>query len=288
MRSLLIALTLTATTAWSQTALQFKLPNSETEVRLSKDCDEIETVEWAHSIAAIPCDDLKFWIVEGSCTDEPPATVTLLATVSKESVPTTPTGRVTIKVKELPLFKDTPCPGDAKEVEYKLCASVPTPGAGLCSTNSKQFQKDDVDVIYDALPPDPPTIDKVAALDGALSVHVEAPTGANRLKVRVERMDGTDGRDITQSVGQDLFRMENLQNDVTYRVTATALDAANNESAASEAQEGTPIHTRGFLDRYDEAKGQEMGGCGAAAGSLAGGWVLAVLGFWLSSRRNRS
>jgi uncharacterized protein (TIGR03382 family) len=79
-----------------------------------------------------------------------------------------------------------------------------------------------------------------------------------------------------------------LENGVEYKLTATALDAVNNESAPSSEQTGTPIFTRGFFDRYVEAGGQETGGCGAAAGGLVGGWGLAVLGFWLSSRRNRS
>jgi hypothetical protein len=290
MRYLLIALTLTATTAWSQTALQLSLPNNETELRVSpNDCGLTRTVNWTHSIGVTPCDDLKFWIVEGSCTDEPPAGTTLVDTVSKASVPTTRSGVVTFSVDELPLFKDTDCPVEAKEVEYKLCASVPTIGSvGDCSSNSKNYQKDDVDVVYDALPPDPPTITKVAPLDGALSVRLDIPTDANRATVHIEKMDGTAGQDLTQSSGQTLFRIENLENNVTYRVTAISLDAAGNESAASEAQEGTPIHTKGFLDHYDEAKGQEMGGCGVALGSLTGGWVLVVLGFWLSSRRNRS
>lgn len=290
MRFLLIAFTLTASAAWGQTAIDLTLPNtSETELRVSTDCDLVRTVNWTSNLAVTPCDDLKFWFVEGSCGDEPPTGTPLVDSVAKANVLTTRSGTITFNVSDLPLFKDTACPVDGKEVEYKLCASVPIPGGlGECSTNSKSFQKDDVDVIYDALPPDVPTIDNVAPLDEALSVRVGVGSDANRVKLHVERTDGTGGRDVTQPSGQTLFRVSSLENGVTYRITARALDAADNESADSAAEEGTPIHTQGFFDKYVGAGGQEMGGCGVAEGGLAGGWVLAVLGFWLSSRRNRS
>ncbi|WP_224369262.1 MXAN_2561 family MXYO-CTERM-anchored protein [Hyalangium versicolor] len=291
MRFLLIALTLTATAAWSQTAIDLTLPNTaDTELRLSKDCDLVRTVNWTNNIAVLPCDDLKFWIVEGSCGDEPPSGTTLLDSVSKSNVPTTRSGTLQFKVRDLPLFKNgESCPVDGKEVEYQLCASVPTTGSlGECSSNGRSYQKDDVDIIYDALAPDVPSIGNVAPLDEALSIRVNVADDANRIRLHVERADGTGGRNLEQSSEQNLFRVTNLENGVTYRITAKAVDAADNESGDSEAKEGIPIHTKGFFDRYVEAEGQEMGGCGAAAGGVAGGWVLAVLGFWLSSRRNRS
>ncbi|WP_224245935.1 MXAN_2561 family MXYO-CTERM-anchored protein [Hyalangium gracile] len=292
MRSLLIALTLTATTAWSQTALQLSLPNNDDELRVPKGpCDLTRTVNWAHGITTLVCDDLKFWIAE-TCSDEPPSGTTLVDSVAKEQVLTNRSGTVSFEVGELPLFKggETQCPAEGRQVEYKLCASIPIAGglSGDCSSNSKNYQKDDVDVTYDAQPPEAPSIERISPLDGALSVRVTVPDDTSELKLHIERTDGSGGRDLRQSSDQSLFKVENLENGVTYRLTATAVDAADNESAASEAQEGTPIHTLGFFDRYVEAKGQEMGGCGAAAGGLASGWVLVALGFWLSSRRNRS
>jgi hypothetical protein len=294
MRSLLIALALlTAPAAWSQsTALQLSLPNNETELRVPKEpCDLARTVNWAHAVTFVPCDDLRFWFAT-TCGDEPPSGTDVIHTVPKANLPGTPTtgNTVTFEVSELPLFNEAACPAEDKEEEYKLCASVPVPGglATDCSSGSKNFHKGSVDVVYDSLPPAVPTIDNVAELDKALSVRVGAPEGASQLKLQIVRADGTGARTLTQSVDQTLFRVEDLENGVTYSVTATAVDAADNESAPSEAQTGTPVVTRGFFDRYVEAGGQEMGGCGAAAGGLAGGWVLAILGFWLSSRRNRS
>ncbi|MFL5343550.1 MAG: MXAN_2561 family MXYO-CTERM-anchored protein [Hyalangium sp.] len=296
MRYLLIALTLTATTAaWSQTAspLQISLPGNQLDIRLKKgSCDEKTTVTWTYNLTTtVVCDDLHFWLAE-SCTDEVPSGTTPVETVSKANVINNRTGAVSFTTNDLPLFQGgtTTCPADGQEKTYKLCGSVPTPGgiAGDCSTNSKNFQKASIDVTYDAKPPDAPTIDKVAALDQALSVHVSSPSDASRVKVHVARADGSDERTSTQAADLTLFKMDGLENGVTYTVTATALDAADNESAASEPLEGTPIHTLGFFDRYVEAQGAETGGCGAAAGGLTGGGVMAVLAFWLSSRRKRS
>ncbi len=287
MRYLLIALTLlTATAAWSQ-ALQITLPNNQTELRVSKDCDLARSVTWTHNITVQPCDALRFWFVEGSCTDEPPSGTTLIDSVPAANVATTTSGTVTFDVRDLPGLKDT-CPVEDKETTYKLCGSVPLRGGAALDCSSKNWVKDDADVVYDAKPPAAPTIDNVAGLDKALSVRVTPPDDASKVKVVATRADGTGTpRELTQSVDQPLFRLENLENGVTYSLTATAFDAADNESPASDAKEGTPIPTRGFFDRYVESGGQETGGC-AAVGGLAGGWVLAVLGFWLSSRRNRS
>lgn len=287
MRYLLIALTLlTATAAWSQ-ALTISLPNSQTELRVSRDCGQNYTVPWTHTITIQPCDALRFWFVEGSCSDEPPSGTTVVETVSAANVVTTPQGTVTFKAGDLPGLKDT-CPVEDKETTYKLCGSVPLRGGTAVDCSSKNWVKDDATVVYDTRPPSAPTIENVAALDKALSVRVIASGDANRARLTIQRADGTGTRTMLQGVEQPLFRVDNLENDVEYTLTATALDAADNESPASDAKTGKPVFTRGFFDRYVEAGGQETGGCGAALGGLSGGWVLAVLGFWLSSRRNRS
>jgi hypothetical protein len=289
MRYLLTVLSLLATTAaWSQ-QIQLTLPNNATELRVGKDCDLTRTVNWAHNITFQPCDALRFWFVEGSCSDEPPSGTSLVHSVPATSVVSTPTSGnvVQFDVRDLPGLRDA-CPVADKETTYKLCASVPMRGGAALDCSSKNWVKDDINIVYDTKPPSAPTISSVAALDQALSIRVSVPDDSSRLKVQVARQDGTGSRTIEQSAEQPLFKVANLTNGVTYTITATAVDAADNESAASEPEEGTPILTRGFFDRYVKAGGQETG-CGASvAGGLAGGWVLAVLGFWLSSRRNRS
>lgn len=296
MRFLLIALTFTASAALAQTTGTIVLsgPTNDTTIRVPKEpCDLTRTVNWQVNTASTLCGDLEFWFVSGSSCPETRASDTPLFTrVTQSTLASTRSGSFTFQVQDLPAFKGTnavTCPAADREDEYRLCASLKL-GTGFvdpCSTTSTQ-KANDFEVFYDARPPEPPSIGNVAPLDKALSVRVDAPDDASRVKLLVERADGTGSRTLNQSVEQPLFRVENLENGVTYRLTATAVDAADNESAPSEAKEGTPILTRGFFDRYVEAGGQEDGGCGAAAGGLAGGWVLAVLGFWLSSRRNRS
>lgn len=293
MRYLLVALTLTATAAWSQTTsvLQITLPSSQSELRLGKDaCGTPYVITWSYNAITAVCDDLHFWLADSCGSDDVPSGTTPFATVTKATVTGTRTGSVTFHTEDLPIFKDgTECPVTGKEQEYKLCAAVAIPGglAGDCSSNSKQFQTSSASVTYDTNPPAPPTIDKVAPLDQALSVHVTPPSDANRVRVHVARPDGTEVTAPEQSSDETLFKVSGLENGVTYTVTATALDAADNESDASTAEEGTPIHTLGFFDHYVEDGGAETGGC-AAAGGLTGGGVMAVLAFWLSSRRKRS
>ena len=297
MRFLLIALTLTASAALGQTTgtVVLTTQNNETSLRVPKEpCDLVRTVNWAYNGATAQlCSDLRFWLVSGSsCSDEPSGTFKELPKVAQGDLANRRTGTISFKVSDLPGFGGTTgvtCPADNREDEYRLCASVKLPGGTFgTECGSGTFQKDDIQVTYDAKPPEPPGLTSVAALDKALSIRVSAPDDASEIKVVVERVDGTGSRTVEQSVDQPLFRVEGLENGVTYRVTARAVDAADNESEPSEALEGTPIFTRGFFDRYVEANGQEMGGCGAAGAGLAGGWVLAALGFWLSSRRNRS
>jgi hypothetical protein len=296
MRYLLIALTFSASAALAQTTGTIVLsgPANETTIRVPKEpCNQTRTVSWRVTTSSTICSDLEFWFVSGtSCPETRASDTPQLRLVTQSTLATTRESNFTFEVQDLTTFKGAnavTCPAADREDEHRLCASLKL-GTGFgdpCSTTSTQ-KANDFKVFYDAKPPEPPSIDNVAALDKALSVRVSAPDDTSEVRLLVERADGTGSRTLKQSVDQPLFSVENLENGVTYRLTATAVDAADNESAASEAKEGTPIPTRGFFDRYVEAGGQEAGGCGAAAGSLTGGWVLAVLGFWLSSRRNRS
>jgi len=291
MRYLLIALTLFTASAALAQPIVLSIPN-KTSLRVGMNsCDEEQVVTWTFGGAAnAVCSDLRLWIVSGSsCGDEPSSTSKDLGTINKNTFPGQSPGTVKFLVKDLPGWTaELACGAAGREDVYRVCAAYKR-GTGVvtaCDTSSPE--KDDYEVVYDSKPPDAPTIDNVAALDKALSVRVSTPTDTSELRLTVTRADGTGSRTLKQPVDQPLFRVENLENNVTYSLTAVAVDAAENSSAASASAQGTPIPTRGFFDRYVEANGQEMGGCGAAAGGLTGGWVLAVLGFWLSSRRNRS
>jgi hypothetical protein len=298
MRYLLIALTFSASAALAQTTGTIVLagPANETTLRVPQEpCNYSRTVTWTVNTSGTICGDLEFWFVSGtSCPETRASDTPEFTRVTQATLASTRTNTFTFESQDLPAFNGTnavTCPAEDREDEYRLCASLKLGTAVIstdpCSTTSAQ-KANEFKVFYDAKPPAPPSIDNVAPLDKALSVRVSTSDDTSRVKLLVARADGTGSREVIQSVDQPLFRVENLENGVPYKLTATALDAVSNESAPSDEQTGTPIFTRGFFDRYVEAGGQEMGGCGAAAGSLAGGWVLAVLGFWLSSRRNRS
>ena len=99
-------------------------------------------------------------------------------------------------------------------------------------------------------------------------------------------LNGTVNWTIGDSATDNLtFRMDGLENGVEYAVRAYAIDAAENQSDPSEPTNGRPVASRGFFEAYKDALGAETGGCGAAGGGIAGSAVLAVLGFWLSRRK---
>jgi uncharacterized protein (TIGR03382 family) len=292
---LIVFATLCASTALGQTvaSITLTLPNNATSLRVPKEpCDRSQSFTYTFSSStSVLCSDLRMWLVQGtSCSDEPTGTYKLLKTLSQSEVVSQPTGTVTFNVGDLPGFTGAvTCPANDREDAYRVCASVKLPGGSFGSEcGSGSFQRDDLEVIYDAKPPAAPTLGDVIGLDSALSVNVTLPDDAKLVRVTVTKEDGSDSKTVQKSGDVKSVRVEDLKNDVKYKVVARAVDDADNESAPSAEKVGTPVPTRGFLDNYDDAKGQELGGCGAAGGGVAGSLVMAVLGFWLSSRRNRS
>ena len=66
-------------------------------------------------------------------------------------------------------------------------------------------------------------------------------------------------------------------------MTVSALSAAGNPSAESNALLGTPIPADDFWDRYSAAGGQEEGGCATGAAG-----PLALLGLAAAFARRRA
>jgi uncharacterized protein (TIGR03382 family) len=93
---------------------------------------------------------------------------------------------------------------------------------------------------------------------------------------------------VTKASGEGNLVVTGLTNGVTYRLQATVIDAAGNESTPSATVEATPVKSNGLFDAYKDAGGEESGGCAATGGGIAGGAMLAALGIWLSSRRKVS
>jgi hypothetical protein len=299
MRPLFIGLLLFSSAALAQTTTITLSAQTGTEIVVGAgDCGNQRTVNWART--GIFCEATTLWVTEGSCTNTPDAEDLELG----DTIPATPSnnnGTRTFRVGDLPGLQGggdagVTCGTQGVTRTYKVCASTRRPAVdnfgqptGGCSS-SDYVTATGLSVTYDAQAPNPPNLTSVVGLDSALNIRVaEAGGDPTEFRVRVTRADtGVEAASRTQSVDQDLFRVDGLENNVTYRVEAFARDEVGNESAASAAQEGTPVRTSGFYQEYLDAGGQETGGCNVAGGGLAGGAMLAALGFWLSSRRNRS
>lgn len=300
MRPLFIGLLLFSTSALAQTTtITLAVPTGGTEIVVGAgDCDIQRTVNWTRS--GTFCEVTNLWVTEGTCANTAAAGDLELG----DAIPASPTnnnGTRTFRVGDLPGLQGggdagITCGTQGVTRKYKVCASTRRPAADAFGnptttcTSSDYVTASALTVTYDAEAPSAPNLTSVVPLDSALNVRVsEAGGDPTEFRVRVSRVDnGSEVASRTQSVDQDLFRVDGLENGVTYRVEAFARDEVGNESAASAAQEGTPIPTAGFYQQYVDAGGAETGGCNVAGGGLAGGAMLAALGFWLSSRRNRS
>jgi uncharacterized protein (TIGR03382 family) len=299
MRTLLItAAVLVSTVASAQVQVTLRFANGTDTLSVSpNDCGTQRVVVTWNS-AGTACQELAVWLAEGTeCQDTASQQTTRfsLTSVPQTSLNQTRTGTIEFDVSSLPFSAPTDggartCGATGFEQQFRVCASTKAVdpyniGGGCSNTVTKATP---AKLTYDAQPPAVPTIESVDGLDQALRVRVSEPTGSARVKLYVTQPDGTLAASPDQGVGQGDFEVEDLENGVTYLLTATAIDAAGNESAQSEVLDGTPTKTNGFFEEYVNAGGKETGGCGAAGGGVAGGAVLAVLGFWLFSRRNRS
>lgn len=263
-------------------------------------CGQTSSFNWR--VAGSPCTELSLWITTDTDCKETASAQTAGSVRSLTSIPltgiTSAGGNATsasFPVSNLPIFSTTtPTDGGAAaacgdpgvESTMLLCASTRSYDAlGSCSSTVVKAGKP-LKITYDTKSPNAPSISQVASLDRALRVTVDAPDDAVQVRV-VARLEGAEVSSEQQGVDRGAVRVERLQNEVTYQLEAYAIDAAGNQSPASVIGEGTPTRTFGFYERYREAGGEETG-CGATGGGFAGGGMLAALGFWLFSRRNRS
>jgi hypothetical protein len=263
-------------------------------------CGQTSSFNW--QVVGTPCSDLSLWITtDNDCKETANAqtagSVYELSSITRTNI-TSAGGRgtATFNVSSLPIFNATATDGGtartcSADVELEdtmlLCAaarSFDTFGTSCATTWTEAGTA--LEISYDTKRPTAPAISQVASLDKALRVTVNAPEDAAQVRV-VATLAGVEVSKKQQGVDVGAVRVENLQNDVAYQIEAYAIDAAGNQSPASAAQEGTPTRALGFYERYREAGGEETG-CGATGGGFAGGGMLAALGFWLFSRRNRS
>lgn len=296
MRLLFVALVVCSSAALGQT-LQLQVQERSAFTVGPDDCDATVPVTWQYTgTNASPCSELELWVTTStSCGNDPGSADLVLPEVPVGNVTSPGSQRITFQPRELPVFSSADggntC-GGASQIEqvHRVCGKVSVLDSFTFQCNRAVTSGNQTTITYDAKPPAAPTISSVVGLDGALSVQVEASgSDVSLIRVSARREGSTDVAGSAEgSVTQANYRVTGLENGVTYEVTATAVDEAGNESAASAAQVGTPVETRGLYEVYRRAGGSETGGCGAAGGGLAGGAVLAALGLWLFARRGRS
>ncbi|WP_373371833.1 MXAN_2561 family MXYO-CTERM-anchored protein [Archangium lansingense] len=304
MRNLLLTATvLLSSAAFGQTgSLQITVQSVANTDAMSvgpNSCGQTSAFNW--QVVGSPCAEIAMWITTDSdCRDSASAQTAgsfySLPSISLNDIRTSgSSGTKTFEVSRLPIFTSSgsdggtavTCSADVEiESTMRLCASTKSYDFyGQCSSTVVKATAP-LEISYDTKRPGAPTIESVAALDKALKVTVDAPDDAVQVKV-VAMLEGAQVTSKTEGVDRDAVTVENLVNDKTYQLEAYSIDGAGNVSLAFATAEGTPNRTLGFYEKYREAGGEEMG-CGATGGGFAGGAILAALGFWLFSRRNRS
>ncbi|QSQ27896.1 hypothetical protein JY651_24665 [Pyxidicoccus parkwayensis] len=295
MRFLFVGLLLFASTALGQT-LSLTVNNitdTSKAVGLNReDCGDTVQVRWTLS-GGVACASMQLWVTkDGSCKDAPSTGDLELQEVSVNSVNSPGNLFREIKVNALPIFTSgdagtVTCETAQVEQTMRVCAATKVQNSLLqCETIIKPATPPLVR--FDTQPPPKPTITAVTSRDSALGVTVSAEEDSTVVvKAFLQSADGGVGSEVSSdetTATEGLANLSGLENGVTYQLIATATDVAGN-STDSDPSEGTPIKSNGFFEAYRNAGGEETGGCGAAGGGLAGGAVLAALGFWMSRRK---
>ncbi len=240
---------------------------------------------YSGALPAPDCDgSMEVWLTSGTCGDTPQE-----PELDGQSVGqlTTLQGSFNVPLNRLPATADggTICGATDVEREFRVCGLVKYAlFPNTCGGTETPLRASPLVIRYDAKAPPAPVIHDVVALDRALSVQMERFDDTTELRVQLRREDETDFSDAA-TVTVNNARIEGLENGVTYVVRAFALDAARNESPASNEASGTPVETSGFFDQYTLAGGQEQGGCGAVGGPAL---VFAALVVGLALRRRKS
>ncbi|ATB37421.1 fibronectin type III domain protein [Cystobacter fuscus] len=291
MRTFLLTTALLLSSAASaQVKFTFGTANNETLSFGKADCSNPVTVTWTRTIQ--PCDRLTLWITttgscQGAAADTSKGDVAL-DEISLSTFQAATQGTFNLDRSRLPFVTSdggAACGSLNEEKTFSLCGATKQTD-NFYGCNSTVVNATAARITYDGKPPSAPTLSATSGMDGAASITVNAPSDATRGVVRI-LLNGEEFRKVEWSLGKGALLVENLENDVTYEADATVFDAAGNESERSSPVQVIPTKTYGFMEHYGDSGGQEVG-CGAVGGGVAGGAMLAVLGFWLFSRRNRS
>jgi hypothetical protein len=263
------------------------------------DCAYSVSGSWTGTSLTSACTSLQIWLTSSSCGAAPSTTNSPADVVVYTAQAGTLAGGLTsdsfsFVFDTLPSFSTNSC-GSVVDFTNILCAAVTIAATGGACTGTTA-EASPVNIRYDNVPPDPPTV-SIVPLDTQLSVKlVAAGSGTTasdiqyfQVQYALELADGGLGDYIP--VGGNIaasnarVTINNLVDGNSYVVVGYSIDEASNVSANSTPVVGTPVLTYGFYANY-LADGGQPGGCGDAAGggpSTAG--LLIVIVFALARRR---
>lgn len=285
MRSVFATFLLFASAASAQTvALDYAFQESDKFTFNNNACADKVQVTWTATSTALYASELRLWATTGECGDSPVAGDFSFDSVAQTDLTLVRTSTFDVTFTDLPGLKGTAdagtvCGTEGVELTHRICGSVQINSGVGTLTYSRTSS---LSLIYDALPPKVPVIEKVTEQDSALKVEVSATAETSVVHVDVRAFGQTEFAEKGQVIiaSATSVTLQNLNNGTTYDIRARAEDAAGNFSVPTELASGTPRQTFGFFARYREAGGGERG-C-----AVAGGVPLAIaVGLWILRRK---
>jgi|APLak6261675434_1056106.scaffolds.fasta_scaffold00359_1 hypothetical protein len=289
------SLAASAQTTTIQPQLSFRRvddPNVDSYTFGAGQCNDTITVRWLNTllINLTQCtqNPLKVWATNGECGDAPATGDKRYDDIPGISVQNIRQGTFTVKLSELPGFTtaatdggSNACGAGESSTTHRICGSIEYAilggGFGGCGTATKQTAVP-LKLIYDTLPPGPPTLVSAAAQDEGVRVDFEYDGDTTIVMVEARGPGEADFRQLAETTASNkLIRGKGLQNNVEYEVRLRAKDAAGNVSGPSGSVNVTPIKTLGFWAYYKQQGGTDEGGCSTGAGlapMLIGLWAL--------------
>lgn len=260
--------------------------NDQTSVTITPNsCGSNLTGKWQAALSGGVCSSMQLWVTNSDCGDTPATGDLRLADVDQGTLTNnrTGSGTVSIPVNSLPFFVNGDaggCGGEASTT-HKFCAAV-TMSSDLTCFSKTVVRGTTVSVVYDTVPPDPPTLLSAEGFDGAAAVIISPPSDAATVRLEIRTPDGAFGTAATNAASVTNVTIDNLTNDTVYTLRAFALDSGGIESAASNEITVKPRASLGFWGACREAGCTT--GCNAAAGPFS---LAALAALLLMSRRLR-
>lgn len=254
----------------------------DTYVLGKTECNLKLRVRWNYQYnVGILCTPLKLWSTEGECGEAPGTSDVRYDDVPALTVGSVREGNFDVAIDELPGFKagsSTPCGSADLSKTHKVCGVVEYSQASCGFTTQPKLQASSLKIVWDSLPPAPPSITSTEALDQSATVAFTVGADAAYVLAEVRAQGSADfvgAGEVVATAGR--IKVSGLTNGTTYDVQLRARDDAGNVSAPSSPQSVTPIKTIGFWGAYRYKGGTDQGGCASAPGLLFPALVLLPL-----------